>query len=73
MQKGTTDKQLPLKRTLFFRFLDFLRGTATAVFRRKQIESNLGKRKAAAAMGSVKKNAAMLGLPDAVFDLAMGI
>ena len=31
-------KQLPLKKTLVFLFLDSLRGIATAVFRRKQIQ-----------------------------------
>ena len=31
-------KQLPLKKTLIFFFLDFLREIATAVFRRKHIK-----------------------------------
>ena len=34
--KKSRVKQLPLKKTLIFLFLDFLRGSATAVFRRKQ-------------------------------------
>jgi len=36
-------KQLPLKQTLFFLFLDFLRGIATAVFIRKH-NKNLNKK-----------------------------
>jgi len=35
IEKGTLQKQLPLKKTLFFLFPDFLRGIATAVFIRK--------------------------------------
>ncbi len=34
-KSGKKEKQLPLKKTLIFLFLDFLRGIAMAVFRRK--------------------------------------
>ena len=35
IKKEPVEKQLPLKKTLIFLFIDFLRGIATAVFIRK--------------------------------------
>ena len=41
--KGNGTKQIPLKKTLIFLFLDFLRGVAMAVFMRKHNNENLHK------------------------------
>ena len=45
IEKTGQTKQLPLKRTLFFCFIDFLREIVTAVFRRKHTNENFNKRK----------------------------
>ena len=37
-RKNLRKKQIPLKKTLGFLFLDFLRGIATAIFRKKHIK-----------------------------------
>ena len=44
-KKTRRTKQLPLKKTLVFCFIDFLRGIVTAVFRRKHTNENFNKRK----------------------------